>query len=374
MKILVKILRKGAATRGGMGAYRPTANCIVFVQGRRGCRPPATAAAQKQGRAPTSGALPLSYPLKSVLLHQLAAHQDAHDGGHHQAARPAGGIAQAVQTRDVRLQVGVHLDLVGVELQLGAVQQRFGAGKTGNDLIHHLDELDDVDHGAVGHGGGDITGHSVLQRRADVGAGQLFGPGALAVQDISVALHQNVARAQHIRQLADLLRVGDGLVERLSKIMADEDRQVGVVALLLFEAVAVDDRQIIVVVLLRDKAAGVLAEGAHLVVPRGRVADQLALVQDLINLLHDLVAALDADADVNGAGLVGDVVLGAEFLQPVRAAAARGNDDLLRQHVAGAVLLAQADALADGILQDDVLALGVEQHLDARVGQIVLDV
>ena len=108
--------------------------------------------------------------------------------------------------------------------------------------------------------------------------------------------------------------------------------------------------------------------------PRGRVADQLALIQDLVDLLHDLVAALNTDADVNGAGLVGDVVLGADFLQPVRAAAARGNDDLLRQHVAGAILLAQADALADGILQDDVLTLGVEQHLDTRVGQVVLDV
>mgnify|MGYP007118505494 CR=1 FL=1 len=61
---------------------------------------------------------------------------------------PAGGIAQAVQAGDVRLQIGVHLDLVGVELQLRAVQQRFGAGKAGHDLVHHLDELDDVDHGA----------------------------------------------------------------------------------------------------------------------------------------------------------------------------------------------------------------------------------
>ena len=104
------------------------------------------------------------------------------------------------------------------------------------------------------------------------------------------------------------------------------------------------------------------------------VADQLALVENLVDLLHDLVAALDADADVDGAGLVGNVMLGADLLQPVRTAAAGGNDDLLCQHVAGAVLLAQAHALADGIFEDDVLALGVEQHLDARVGQIILDV
>ena len=50
-----------------------------------------------------------------------------------------------------------------------------------------------------------------FQRRADVRAGQLVGPSALAVQNIAVALHQNVARAQHVRQLTDFLRVGDGL-------------------------------------------------------------------------------------------------------------------------------------------------------------------
>ena len=279
-----------------------------------------------------------------------------------------------MQAGDVRLQVSVHLDLVGVELQLRAVQQRFGAGKAGHDLVHHLDELDDIDHGAVGHGSRDVTGHGVLQGRAHIGAGQLVGPCALAVQNITVALHQNVACAQHVRQLADLLRVGDGLVERLGEIVADENRKVGVVALLLLEAVAVDNSQIVVVVFLRDKAAGVLAEGAHLVAPRGRVADQLALIQDLVDLLHDLVAALNTDADVNGAGLVGNVVLGADLLQPVRAAAAGGNDDLLGQHIAGAVLLTQAHTLADRTLQNDVLALGVEEHLHTGSGQMVLDV
>ena len=123
-----------------------------------------------------------------------------------------------MQALDVGVEVLVHLDLVGVELQLRAVQQRLVGGKAGHHHIQHLDELDDVGHGAVGHGGGDVTGHGVLQRRADVRAGQLVGPGALAVQNIAVALHQNVARAQHVRQLTDLLRVGDGLVERLSLI------------------------------------------------------------------------------------------------------------------------------------------------------------
>ena len=64
----------------------------------------------------------------------------------------------------------------------------------------------------------------------------------------------------------------------------------------------------------------------------------------------------------------------AQIFPAVRTAAARGNNDLLGVDVADAVLLAQADALADGILEDDVLALGTEQHLNTGVGQIVLDV
>ena len=71
---------------------------------------------------------------------------------------------------------------------------------------------------------------------------------------------------------------------------------------------------------------------------------------------------------------MGNVVLGADLFQPVRTAATRGNNDLLGVDVADAVLLAQADALADGIFEDDVLALGTEQHLNTGVGQIVLDV
>ena len=70
-----------------------------------------------------------------------------------------------------------------------------------------------------------------LQRRADVRAGQLVGPSALAVQNIAVALHQNVARAQHVRQLTDLLGVGDGLVERIGEVVRAQDGQVRVVGL-----------------------------------------------------------------------------------------------------------------------------------------------
>ena len=68
-----------------------------------------------------------------------------------------------METLDVRVEVFVHLDAVGVELELGGIEQRLIAGEAGHHLVHGLDEIDDVDHGPVGHGGGDIPGHGVGQ-------------------------------------------------------------------------------------------------------------------------------------------------------------------------------------------------------------------
>ena len=180
--------------------------------------------------------------------------------------------------------------------------------------------------------------------------------------------------AQHIGQLADFLGVLDGLVERLGKVVADQNRQVGVVALDVLEAVAVYHCQVIVVVFLGDKAAGILAEGADLVLPGVGIADQLALIQDIVDGLHDLVAAFDADTDVHGAGLVGDAVLGAELFQPVGTAAAGGNDDLLGMDLPLGTVLPDDDAGAGVAVQQNVLALGGEHHLHTVVGQIMLDV
>ena len=64
--------------------------------------------------------------------------------------------------------VGVHGDAVAVELQLRRVQQRLIGGKAGHDLVHGLDEVDDIEHGAVRHGGRDVARDGVRQRGADV--------------------------------------------------------------------------------------------------------------------------------------------------------------------------------------------------------------
>ena len=65
----------------------------------------------------------------------LAAHEHAHDGGCHPPARPAGEVAEAVETADVRVEIGVHLHAVGAELPLGGAEQRFVRGKARHDRI-----------------------------------------------------------------------------------------------------------------------------------------------------------------------------------------------------------------------------------------------
>ena len=124
-----------------------------------------------------------------------------------------------MQTGHIRVERVVHGDAVAVKLQLRGVQQRLIRGEAGHDLIHSLDEVDDVEHGAVRHGGRDVASDGVRQRGTDVRLRELLLPRALAVEDIAEALHHDVPRAEHICQLADLLRVGDRLVERHGEIM-----------------------------------------------------------------------------------------------------------------------------------------------------------
>ena len=136
---------------------------------------------------------------------------------------------------------------------------------------------------------------------------------------------------------------------------------------------AVDDGEIVVIVLLRDKAAGVLAERAHLVLKRRGIADELRLIEHAVDRLHDLIAHLDAHADIDRAGLVLHAVLEADLFQPVRAAAAGGDDGV--PGLDGIVLMRIVchDAAAAPVTHDDVLARAAEEHLHAVLAQVVFN-
>ena len=95
------------------------------------------------------------------------------------------------------------------------------------------------------------------------------------------------------------------------------------------------------------------------------IAYQLGLVQDPVYGLHDLIADLHPDADIHSAGGVGDVVLGAELLQPVGTPAAGGHHGVLGVDLHVHLAVGHGNALADVIFQNQVAALVAEVHLYA---------
>ena len=278
-----------------------------------------------------------------------------------------------MEALDIGVERLIHFDPVGIELQLRGIQQRLRRGEAGHYLVHGLDEVDDIDHRAVGHGGGDVPRYRVGQGGAHVGESKLLLPRPLAVQDVSEALDHDMPRAQHVGQLSYLLGVGDGLVKGVGKIVAAQDGQIGVVAFQLLVAVAVDHRQVVVVVLLADKTSGILAEGPDLILERPGPAHQLGLVQHAVHRLHDLVAHLYPHADIHRAGLMGDAVLGAQVLQPVRPPASRGDDRVAAADLPLLFAVGDLDAQTDRVLQDQVGTLIAEQHLHAVLQQMLLD-
>ena len=155
--------------------------------------------------------------------------------------------------------------------------------------------------------------------------------------------------------------------------MRAENGEVRVRALHFLERVAVHDGETVVVILLRNKAAGILAERADLVFERRGIADELGLIEHLVDGLHDLIAHLDAHTDIHGAGLVGDAVLGAERFKPVRTAAARGDDRAPGFDLA--LLFAVGDDAAETglVFEPEIKALPTEDQLHAVLGEIALN-
>ena len=81
-------------------------------------------------------------------------------------------------------------------------------------MVHHLDELNNAHHGAVRHGGGNVARNGIFQGRAHIGmCGSLTQ--CACRQNITVALYQNVPGTRHVGQFANLLGIGNGLVEQL---------------------------------------------------------------------------------------------------------------------------------------------------------------
>lgn len=203
--------------------------------------------------------------------------------------------------------------------------------------------------------------------------GKLLFPRALSVENIAETLDENMSRTQHIGQLADLLSVGYRLIERLVKVVRYEYCKVCVVGLEVLVGVTVYDCKTSVVVFLRDDSAGVLTEGAHLILERPRISYELALVQYAVNLFHYLIAYLNANADIDRSGLMRYVMLGADTLEPVRTASTGGNYGMLCGDLGLLLAVGNEYTLALAVNDGEIGAFVTEQHFNALLLEILLD-
>ena len=135
-------------------------------------------------------------------------------------------------------------------------------------------------------------------------------------------------------------------MERLGKIGRNQQRKVGVVrpAALVCVAVAVDHRDSVsadaaLVMLLAHDSARVHAEGAHLALKGIGVIYELCFVQVGGQRVHHRVRHLDAHADVYRVVCGGDPVLRRNAGQPVRTAAAGGQNNIRRRQTLALALL-----------------------------------
>ena len=82
----------------------------------------------------------------------------------------------------------IHLDVVAVEFEFGAIKQRLVSGKPGDNLVNRLYKVDDVEHCSIRHTCRYIARNRVFERGTNVGKTEFALPSALAVEDIAVSL------------------------------------------------------------------------------------------------------------------------------------------------------------------------------------------
>lgn len=97
------------------------------------------------------------------------------------------------------------------------------------------------------------------------------------------------------------------------------------------------------------------------------MSDEFPFIQNVVDFFHDFVAALNPDADVDGARTVLDVVRFAGGFQPVGPASSRRNDGFvcIIRHVNP--VFGYNDAFALVVFDDEILNVGVEDKLHAAL-------
>ena len=134
-----------------------------------------------------------------------------------------------MQPRNACIEIFIHLYPIAVKFQFGRIEQSFDRGKARHYMVNRLNKVDNIHHGTVGHGGGNISRYGVRKRGLQIGLSKLLRPGAFSVENIPEALYENMPRAEHIGQLPDLLRVFDRLIKGGVEVMGAENGYIGII-------------------------------------------------------------------------------------------------------------------------------------------------
>ena len=122
------------------------------------------------------------------------------------------------------------------------------------------------------------------------------------------------------------------------------------------------DSQAVLIVFGSNLTGRVRTECADLIVEGRCVVYKLCLVEVLVEELHDLVADLNTDADVDGSDFGIDSVVIADVGEPVGAFTSDGGDDLI---CVVCLIFIGDNTLCGTVLDDDILDHGVEFHVDS---------
>ena len=136
---------------------------------------------------------------------------------------------------------------------------------------------------------------------------------------------------------------------------------------------AVYNRQIVIVILLAYKSARILTKCPYFVFKGLGITYELRFVQNTVNKLHNLVTNLDPDADINRAGLVGNVKFGALLFKPVGSAPAGRNYSVLGKALEFLIFIADIRTKTNTVFYYKAITFMREKNLHAIFYKILLN-
>ena len=193
--------------------------------------------------------------------------------------------------------------------------------------------------------------------------GKFFFPCTFTVENVAETLDKDMSGTQHVGQLSHLLSILNGLVKGIVKIMGAKNGNIGISGFFVLIGMSVYHGQVVIIVFLADETAGILAEGSNLVFKGLGIPDELGLIKHVVNLFDYLVSNLNPHSDVHSSGLMSDIVLGTDFLQPFGTSSAGCNYRFIGCYFNGIIFACYIYSVAGVSVKNNVGTFVPEKNL-----------